>query len=258
MSPRRGKGERQRRIIAELKANPTVRISALAEEFSVSTETVRRDIDELSGRGLVSRTYGGAAATSMSREPAVQARGDIMVAERERIARHAAALIEPGEVLMVDAGSTTARFARRLAVEGTEATVITNSLSVASALAAAAALQVIFCPGHYVGHEHAVYGAATADYLAHFHANRAVIGASGLTAEGATEAHPAASWVKRAMLARAEHRVLLLDHGKFDQRFLEVVCPLDHLDALVTDKAPPAALAKAIRQAGVAIQLAKG
>ena len=121
MTARRGKQERQRRIVAELRANPTVRISSLADEFRVSTETVRRDIDELSGQGLVNRTYGGAAATSMSREPAFHQRGDTMVAERERIARSAAALIQPGEVIMVDSGATTAHFARRLAVEGTVA-----------------------------------------------------------------------------------------------------------------------------------------
>jgi DeoR/GlpR family transcriptional regulator of sugar metabolism len=257
MTPSRpGKQERHRRIVAELKANPTVRISSLAEEFSVSTETVRRDIDELSARGLVNRTYGGAASTSMSREPAVHARGGIMTAERERIARLAAASVEPGEVLMVDAGSTTALFARRLAVEGTEATVITNSLSVASALAEAAAVQVMLCPGQYLGREHAVYGPETADHLAHYNADRAILGASGLTAEGATEAHAAASWVKRAMLDRAGRSSLLLDHGKFGQPFLEVVCPLARFDELVTDARPPAELAKALEQAGVRVRLA--
>lgn len=256
MSDRLNKQERHRRIVAELRANPTVRISALADEFRVSTETVRRDMDELSGRGLVNRTYGGAAATSMGREPAVHERGDVMVAARERIARQAAGLIRPGAVVMVDAGSTTTWFARRLAVEGTEATVITNALGVASALAGTESIRVLLCPGEYVGREHAVYGQATADFLAGFHADHAIIGASGLTVEGVTDVDPLASWVKRSMLARAESRSLLVDHGKFGLRSLQVVCPLERLDLLICDARPPADLSAALEHAGVGVRLA--
>ncbi len=256
MTERPGKPERHRRIIAELRANPTVRISDLADEFSVSTETVRRDIDDLSSQGLVNRTYGGAAATSMGREPAVHERGDTMVAERDRIARRAVTMIQPGDVVMVDAGSTTIRFAQRLAVEGIEATVITNALGVASALANTESIKVILAPGEYVGREHAVYGQETSDFLAGFHADHAIIGASGLTIEGVTDVDSHASWVKRAMLARAERRILLVDHGKFDHRSLQVVCPLGRLDILICDVTPPPALAENLRRAGVQVTLA--
>ena len=256
LEKRLSKQERHRRIIAELQSNPTVRISTLAEEFQVSTETVRRDIDELSGRGLVNRTYGGAAVTSMSREPGVDERDDAMVAERERIARLAVSLIEPDAVLMVDSGSTTAHFARRLAVLGTPSTVITNSISVASALGPCEAARVILCPGTYVAREHGVYGNEVTDFLGRYHANCAVIGAGGLTAEGATDVDTAAAWVKRRMIERAERRLLLLDHGKFDLRLLEVVCTLQQIDALVTDAEPPAALRRALEDAGVTLHVA--
>lgn len=253
---RPSKRERHRRIIAELQSNPTVRISTLAEEFQVSTETVRRDIDELSGRGLVSRTYGGAAATSMSREPALHERDDAMIAERERIARLAASLIEPDAVLMVDSGSTTAHFARRLAVLGTATTVITNGLGVATALGHCEAARVILCPGTYVGREHGVYGGEVTDFLGRYHANHAVIGAGGITAEGATDVDTQAAWVKRRMIERAERRMLLIDRGKFDVRLLEVICGLKQLDELVTDAAPPAAIRRALKGAGVTLHVA--
>lgn len=256
MDKRPSKTERHRRIIAELRGNPTVRISTLAEEFSVSTETVRRDIDELSERGLVNRTYGGAAATSMSREPSLHERHDVMVNERQRIARLAASLIAPDEVLMVDSGSTTRQFARRLAVDCTAATVITNGIGIATALGACEAVRVVLCPGTYVAREHGVYGAEASDFLGRFHANRAVIGAGGLTAEGATDVDSAAVWVKRRMIERAERRTLLVDHGKFDVRLLEVVCPLEQIDELVTDAPPPPALGKALQRAGVELHVA--
>ncbi|HIP80454.1 MAG TPA: DeoR/GlpR transcriptional regulator, partial [Kiloniellaceae bacterium] len=100
-SDRLDRDERHRRIIGELQSNPTVRISHLAEAFGVSTETVRRDIDSLSSRGLVERTYGGAAAP-MGREPSVRERNTAMVAERQRISAVAIQAIAPGDVVMID------------------------------------------------------------------------------------------------------------------------------------------------------------
>ena len=131
MSGRLSRSERFERIVAELRASATVRISALADAFGVSTETVRRDIDELSRRGLVDRTYGGAAARAMAREPAVNERHRLLVEERSRIGATAAALVEPGDVLMIDSGSTTTHFARRLAATGSGLTVLTNCIAVA-------------------------------------------------------------------------------------------------------------------------------
>jgi len=256
LGARLGKDERHRRIIAELRANPTVRISTLAEEYGVSTETLRRDIDALSGRGLVNRTYGGAAATRLTSEPAVNQRGGLMVAERQRIVRAAVAMIEPGSVIMVDAGSTTTRFAQQLAIEGLAVTVITNSLGVATALGACEAARVTLCPGRYVGHEQGVYGAETCAFLERYHADLAVISGSGLTAEGLNDADPEASSIKRAMLAQAERSLLLLDHGKLGLRTLSVVCPLADIDQMVTDAKPRGPLAKALKRARVALRLA--
>ena len=256
MTQRTGKQERQRRIVAELQANPTVRISTLAEEFAVSTETVRRDIDELSDQGLVSRTYGGAAATSMSLEPTLDERAAALVAERESIARRAVALLQPGEVVMVDSGSTTVHFARRLAVQGTPTTVITNAIGVVTALGASEAARVLVCPGTFVPREQGIYGSEAIDFLDRYHADRAVLSASGLTRQGVTDADSEAAWIKRKMIERAERRTMLVDHSKFDLRALAVVCPLEALDELITDRPPPTDLAEALRQAGVTVHLA--
>ena len=123
MDVRLKRSERFERIIDELRGSTTVRISQLADDFGVSTETVRRDIDELSRRGLVDRTYGGAAGRPMAREPAVNERYQSLVEERSRIGAFAAQLVEPGDVLMIDSGSTTTHFAQRLAAVGKNLTV---------------------------------------------------------------------------------------------------------------------------------------
>jgi DeoR/GlpR family transcriptional regulator of sugar metabolism len=258
VSGRLKRSERFERIVAELRASPAVRIAALAAAFEVSTETVRRDLDELSRRGLVTRTYGGAAVRPLAREPAVNERYRQRVEERARIGARAAALVAPGDVLMIDSGSTTSHFARRLAASTESLTVLTNSLNVATALGQNPKVRVILCPGDVNPREAGVYGAETAAFLQRHHAAKAFIGASGLTAEGPGDMDTAACAVKRAMIARAERRILLVDRGKFEVRALRLVCPLAELDDVIADARPDPLLRKALAEAEVALHLAGG
>jgi DeoR/GlpR family transcriptional regulator of sugar metabolism len=252
-----GKEARHAAILSALGTDPTVRISALAARFGVSGETVRRDIEELSARGAVRRTYGGASVTHAGVQPDLSAREAMAGAERARIGLAAAALVEPGAVLMVDAGSTTARFADALAARGTAATLLTNSLPVVAAAGQAIALRVLVAPGEFYAVERALYGAETDAFLRRFSADVALIGASGLTVEGPSDAESRAAWVKRAMLERAARRILLLDSGKFGKAYLERVAELSALTDLVTDAAPPPALAAALGRAGVRVHVAQ-
>lgn len=250
------KGERKERIIAELRADPYVRIAELSERFGVTPETVRRDLDELSRSGMVSRTYGGAALLPMGVEPSLRERHDKSVDERTRIGEYAAGLIEPGEVLMIDAGSTTLQFARRLAADGKDLTVITNCYSVAFPLAANPTIRVVMCPGVLDVQEGAVAGPEAIEFLQIFRANKAVIGASGLTSEGPSEVKSKFAWIKRAMIKRSQRHVLLIDGSKFDQPMLEVVCPLTALDDVVVDRSPEGELREALDAASVRVHVA--
>lgn len=252
-----GKEARHAAILQALGTDPTVRISTLAARFGVSGETVRRDIEALSARGAVRRTYGGASVTHAGVQPDFRAREAMAGAERARIGAAAAALVEPGAVLMVDAGSTTARLARALAARGTGATLLTNSLAVVSAAGEADGVRVLVAPGEFYAVERALYGAETTAFLTRFSADIAFIGASGLTVEGPSDAESRAVWVKRAMLERAPRRVLLLDSGKFGHAYFERVADLSALTDLVTDAPPPPPLAAALERAGVAVHLAK-
>lgn len=251
------KAQRHRSILAALATDPTVRISALAATFGVSGETVRRDIEELSRAGAVRRTYGGASIVQAGLQPELSSRERMAVAERARIGAAAAGLVEPGSVVMLDAGSTTTQFARALAARGIAATVLTNSLNAAAELASVPGdgLRVVLCPGDVSAAERGVYGPETEAFLRRFNADLAVIGASGLTEEGPCEAISRAAWVKRAMLARAPRRMLLADSGKFGRGLMECVCRLSELTDLVTDAVPPPALAVALRRAETMVTL---
>lgn len=157
---------------------------------------------------------------------------------------------------MIDAGSTTIQFARRLALLGRDLTVITNSLPLASTLGSNGAIEVILCPGDYSPEEAAVYGIETVAFLQRFRANSAFIGASGVTIGGIMDANRAASAVKCAMLAQADTRYLLVDHSKFNQRKLSLVASLTAIDAVVADRRPDAMLMSALNDAGVRLYAA--
>jgi DeoR/GlpR family transcriptional regulator of sugar metabolism len=250
------KQTRHHRIIAELAASPVVRISSLATQLGVSAETVRRDIDELTRRGLVERTYGGAATRHVGFQPAVLERDRLVVAERARIGRHAARLVGNGDVVMIDSGSTTTQLARALVARQLTLTVLTNNIDIAAICAQNAGFRVILAPGDFDGRERGLYGAETTAFLRRFHADQAFIGASGLTEAGPTDIETRAAWVKREMLERAALTRLLVDSTKFGSRHLEIVCPLERIGGIVTDRAPEGALDQAIQRARIALEIA--
>ena len=115
---------------------------------------------------------------------------------------------------------------------------------------------VELCPGRYDPREGSVFGSDSEGFLQRFNANLAVISCSGLTPEGPNDVNPAAAGIKRAMLARAESNMLLLDHSKYDVLALENVCSLDSIRLIVADRAPQGELARAIRRAGIAVEVA--
>jgi DeoR/GlpR family transcriptional regulator of sugar metabolism len=248
--------ERHARILALLRRDGVVRIATLARTFDVTTETARRDLDQLAQAGALQRTYGGGAGRSLIDEPGIGLRTLVHADERTRIAAAAAALVMDGDALMIDAGSTTSLFAVALAARNLHLTVVTNCLPVASALGVTDRCRVILCPGDYVAREAGAFGTEAVGFLRRFQANKAFIGAGGLDADGFTDADSAGSAIKRAMVERADRALLLVDSSKFGTVQFERVAPLADLDDLVTDAAPPRSLAAALRRAHVAVTVA--
>lgn len=252
---RRGKAVRQADILAELGRAPSLRIADLAQRLAVSTETIRRDLDELTRRGLLDRTYGG-AVRPLAAEPSLNERHRILVAEREAIARAAAPLVPPGGLVMIGSGATTVHVARRIAATHRNLTVITHSFGVATVLAMNPTISVVMAPGAYHGSEGATLGALTVAFLAGFSADVAILGASGLTADGPADALIESAAVYAAMAGRAADVMVVADHSKFDRRFPAGYAPWTRIGRLVTDRAPAGALAAALEGAKVAVTVA--
>ncbi|MDP2699660.1 DeoR/GlpR family DNA-binding transcription regulator [Thalassospira sp.] len=253
------KKERHQLILQELQIRPHVRVATLAQRFDVATETIRRDLDALSAEGLIDREFGGASARPMGHQPPAEERGQTIIAERARIGAAACAIILPGEVVMVDAGSTVSQLARFLRPGAQPRTFITNCYSVVRNMGdQARSDHVILCPGRYDPQENAVYGTDTVEYLRRFQANKAFIGASGLSRQGPSDVNRDAVWVKRAMMERSGEVWLMIDHTKFDQRFLEIVTPLDVLTGIISDQLPPPALLAQLDRSNVRVVVAEG
>lgn len=254
------KQKRHRRILAELNTRQAIRISELADLFEVTPETARRDIEELSQEGLLVRTYGGATLSSIAHEPPARVRATANTEQRLLIARKALQLIENASVLMIDGGSTTTIFATELAVKLSghikkALTVITNSVDIARTLAPCNAIRIILCPGDFDAHENAVFGARTAEFLAEFHADAAVVSAGGISGSGITDVNSLAASVKRTMIQQSDRLILLIDESKFGVNQLERVCDLAIIDDVVVNKSLPSAIQSAVNPLDVKVWL---
>ena len=245
-------------MLALLRREGTVRIATLAKAFDVTTETARRDLDELAQSGALKRTYGGGASRSLIDEPGIGVRSRAHASERGLIGAVAAGMVESGDALMIDCGSTTTLFANALAARDLHLTVLTNCLPVARALGTNAHCRVVLCPGDYVPREGGTFGAEALDFIRRFKSNKAFIGAGGLTPDGVTDADSLGCAVKRAMIERSDRTILLLDSSKYDLVQFERVCALSDVDELVAEATPPKALAGGLKRAGVHVTLAKG
>lgn len=212
--------ERIARIQSLLGAYARMSTERLARELSVSRETVRRDILELEAQGALRRVHGGVVTTAAHAEPPFAQRQHLRAREKRAIARAVLPLLAPGQVILLDAGTTTGYLAEALCgLAGL--TVITNSLGIAMTLAQRPSAgesprhEVILLGGTPHGDVPATYGSGTINEIGRYHADLALLSPVGLSAtHGATSyAHHEAA-VAQAMAAQARERVLLADYSK--------------------------------------------
>ncbi len=253
--PRLRKKARREQILLELKLHPHVRVSELAERFGVSTETVRRDFEALSADGLLFRAHGGGSAPMRGHYPGLDERSRQGMEERERIGQHAAGLVQPGDTVMIDAGSTTLQMARFLAYAGTPCTVLTNSLPVAMTLGQAEAAEVILCPGDYLASESAVIGPETVAFIEAHNVDHCFIGATAIDPRGVSETARGFAAVKRAMIRHSRRTNLLILREKMGRMGFARVCGLGDISAIIVSAPPEGEMAGALERSGTDVMI---
>lgn len=251
--------ERQHEIVTRARELGRVAVAELAGRYEVTPETIRRDLDALAARGLLSRVHGGAVPADKLRltEPSVTDREVTSTAEKLAIAQRAVELLPPrdGLTVLLDGGTTTGRLGPLL--PPSVSLIVTNSVPAAAQLSAVGGREIWMLGGQVRGVTQAVVGAAAIDTLSRLRVDVAFLGTNGFSVGhgfSTPDAHEAA--VKRAMVASAREVVVLGDSTKHGVDHLIAFAGLDDVDLLITDSGLPDASAEELRAAGLRVELA--
>lgn len=241
-------------------------VVALAREFNVTTETIRRDLALLEDRGVLRRVHGGAVVTSKTSraEESIAARLDRNTGAKSRIADLALRLIPSSfsGAIAIDAGTTTGRFAERIASWAPDSrrqnlVVITNSIAIATVVSVNPDIEVQLLGGRLRGITGAAVGSSTLAQLARIRPDIAFIGANGVHAQfGLSTPDEDESAVKTALTRGSRRAVALVDASKLGEEALVRFADLGDLDTLITDEQPADDLGDALRDAEVEVMCA--
>jgi DeoR family glycerol-3-phosphate regulon repressor len=248
--------ERQRKIVTRIETWGFATIEALAQEFDVSAQTVRRDIIQLEKYRMLQRFHGGAGLPRDSVRLGYSKKKVAAVEGKQRIGEAAAALILDGSAVFLDVGTTVEAVAKALA--GRENLhVFTNSLASAAALAGSQAIKVVVTGGLLHGADGSLIGDDVTATIARFKFDVAVIACSGFDDDGtAMDFDIQKVGVKNAAMGNARRTILVADGSKFIRTAFVRVSALGDFSHIVTDSEPPTAFKNALQEAGVEIIVA--
>ncbi len=234
------------RILEELHRAGGVRVSSLTEILGVSDMTIRRDLEQMARKGLLSKVHGGATAidTASALEPGFEAKSGRETSEKEAIAAHAASLVRPGMAVAITAGTTTWTLAAHLSTVA-NLTVVTNSLKVAEVLYAQGRrdLTVVLTGGIRTPSDGLV-GPIAVHAIQSLHADMVIMGVHGFDERaGLTTPNLLEADTNRAFVDSARRLVVIADNTKWGVVGLSQIAPLDAVSTLITDdRLPPSAV----------------
>ncbi|MFI6060542.1 DeoR/GlpR family DNA-binding transcription regulator [Streptomyces sp. NPDC051286] len=234
--------QRRALILDIVRREGAVRVADLVDQLGVSDMTIRRDLDALARAGSVEKVYGGAVATSgtTADEPGFEAKSRLESTAKAAVATAAAALVEPGSVVAISAGTTTYAVAERL-LHVPRLTVVTNSLPVADLLRAAgreqgAAAPTLLLTGGAPTRSAALVGPLADQAIRSLHVDLLVIGAHGVSEHaGLTTPNLAEAQTNQALISSARRVAAVADHSKWGVVGLSRFAALAEIDYFVSD-----------------------
>lgn len=261
--PRAGKDSRWAAMLDHVARHGRLDVAQAAGMLKVSEATIRRDFAELSSGELVARRHGGIVAKSIAYELPARYRSSLQDGDKQRIARAAALMVEPGEVVGFNGGTTTTATARELAARDDLAsdgrgqlTVVTNALNIATELVLRPHIQCVSLGGVARPISYEAIGPLTELALGQLWLNVAILGVDGISAEeGASSRYESEASISSLMSRRAARVVVVAAGQKVGVRSFASVCPASRIQTLVTDSSAPEAAVAALRAAGVDVVL---
>jgi DeoR family transcriptional regulator, glycerol-3-phosphate regulon repressor len=247
--------QRHEKIKKMVQSQGFVTIETLAQAFSVTPQTIRRDINTLSEQGSLYRYHGGAASTTSTENVAYNERKVLCFREKQKIAQLVAKHIPDNASLFINIGTTTEAVAHALS-NHKRLRVITNNLNVASIMSANEKFEVIVAGGLVRHRDQGIIGEATIDFISQFKVDYGIIGISGIDLDGTLldfdyrEVRAA-----RAIIDNSRRVFLAADHTKFGRNAMVRLGSIAEIDGLFTDRRPPAGLAEIIAASEVTLHV---
>lgn len=230
--------ERRAILINALRDTGYIQVTELADDLDISAATIRRDLTLLEKEGFCVRKRGGAIRTSQSTtlELPYEVKRQRNVEEKQHIAREALNLIENGDTIILDSGSTTYALAQLLS-QKERLTVVTNDLNIAVTLAANPKIYLVCTGGIARANVFALQGAQVESIISDLRVDKTFLGADAIHSDGTIgNVNIEEVAIKRAMIASASQVILLADSSKFEVAGFANVCDLEDIDLLITDK----------------------
>lgn len=247
--------QRHERIAELVLQHDFVAAKELAQQFDVSLMTIHRDLDALERQGLLRKVRGGATPQPSSLfESNVRYRLTVAAAEKQALARYALDLIEPGQAVMLDESTTVLALARLLPARA-PLTVVTNSLTVVQELKAIKEIHLIVLGGDYWPRHDAFCGLACEAAVSALRTDLLFMSTTAISGGIAFQPDQDMAIAKRAMIAAATKRILLIDHGKIGRVALHRLAPLRDFDLVVVDSGADESAIRQLREAQVRYEI---
>ncbi|MFC3207979.1 DeoR/GlpR family DNA-binding transcription regulator [Aquamicrobium soli] len=242
---------RHSEIVQMARDGGRVLVDDLAAHFQVTPQTIRKDLNELCDKRLLSRIHGGALFPSGIENMEYEARRGIAAEEKEDIGRAAAALIPDNASLFINIGTTTEAVSTAL-LDHKGLMVITNNINVANRMRVYPAIEVVIAGGVVRGADGGIVGEAAVDFIRQFKVDYAVIGASAIDHDGALlDFDFREVRVAQAIIANARHVVLVSDQTKFERNAPVRIGHLSQVDTFITDRCDVASIRRICQESDV-------
>ena len=244
--------ERKVNILEYVQTHGRVTVAEISARYGVSESTVRRDLQELEEAGLLRRAHGGAVSLQVvNHEPTYGEKTDRFRREKQAIAKRAAEMIEEGDSILLDSGTTTLQLAAELK-KFSRLTVVTNSLQVPMELQHVPGIDVMLTGGMLRKETLAFVGPLAERSLEMVRVDKAFVGANGVCVkEGLTTPNLIEAATKRKMFEVAQEVILLTDHTKFGKLSLAKFADMPEVDRVVTDHGLSETVINEMRTAGI-------
>ncbi|OOF22110.1 transcriptional regulator [Salinivibrio sp. IB574] len=250
--------KRRERLLEFLKANGKTSVNQLASTFDTSGATIRSDLRSLEEDGLVIRRYGAAEAATFphsNEDWPMDIKQTLNLEHKSLIAQTASGLVQDGESIILDCGSTTLQMVSHLQ-HVLELTIMTNSIHIVNAIAELESQHTVLMPGGTYRHKSASFHGALAEQaFQKFSFDKLFIGADGFDLTQGTTTYNEAYQVSQAMCQAAGTIIVVTDSSKFGRRSPNVVVPINQIDVLITDAGIDPEHVKTLTQQGIDIRI---